>query len=89
VMIWDEKGPSHSTKNTQNMMLSKAPKTPEESMKRFAEIFDLSLSPDAQKTVTGFFTKEGAECYRNTDHWAGVLYNCLKMMSGCPDNHIC
>jgi uncharacterized protein (DUF1800 family) len=89
LMIWDSKGPSHSTKFTQNKMLSKSPQTPADCLQRFTEIFDLNLGADAKKSLTEYFEKQGVDCYKNPDQWAGTLYTCLKMLSGCPDYHVC
>jgi uncharacterized protein (DUF1800 family) len=89
LLIWDEKGVSTSATTTQNAMLAKSPQTPADCVTRLSEILDLNLRDDAKKSLIAYFEKVGPQCYKDTGNWAGVLYNCLKMMSGCPDYHVC
>ena len=89
MMIWDSKGPWVATKATQSLMAAAAPTTPELAADRFKKIFDLNLSPKSDEILVGVFKAQGANCYSDTGKWAGVLYYCLKMLSACPDMHIC
>jgi uncharacterized protein (DUF1800 family) len=89
MMIWDSKGPWVATKTTQAMMSAAAPATPELAAERFKKIFDLNLSPKSDELLLNTFKVHGANCYQEPGKWAGVLYYCLKMMSACPDMHIC
>ena len=89
MMIWDSKGPWIAAKSTQGMMSAAAPTTPELAAAQFKKIFDLNLSPKSDEILTGVFKAQGPTCYQDTGKWAGVLYYCLKMMSACPDMHIC
>lgn len=89
MMIWNDKGPYVAAKNTQAAMIKAAPKTPEELYNAVAKLFDLNLTDQAKQSFIKFYTKEGPECYKDINHWSGVLYNSLKMLSGCPDMHVC
>jgi hypothetical protein len=89
MMIWDNKGPWVASKTTQALMSANAPSTPELVAERFKKIFDLNLTPKSDEVLLGVFKAQGANCYQDTGKWAGVLYYCLKMLSACPDMHIC
>ncbi len=89
MMIWDTKGPWIATKTTQTMMASANPTTPEKAAERFKQIFELNVSPKTDEFLVNVFKAQGANCYQEPGKWAGVLYYCLKMLSACPDMHIC
>ena len=89
MMIWDSKGPWVATKSTQSLMAAGSPATPEAAAERFKKIFDLNLSPKMDELLINTFKAQGANCYQDPGKWAGVLYYCLKMLSACPDMHIC
>lgn len=88
-MIWDSKGPWIAAKTTQAMMAAGAAKTPEEAAARFKTIFDLNLSPKSDELLLNVFKTHGANCHENLGNWAGILYYNLKMLSACPDMHVC
>lgn len=89
MMIWNEKGPWVATQNTQALMAAAAPTTPEAALGRFKQIFDLNLSKSSEDALLNVFTVHGAESYKDTGKWAGVLYYCLRMLSASPDMHVC
>lgn len=89
MMIWDKKGPYIASNTTQAMMAAANPATPEDAANRFKQMFDLHLSPAADAQLLGVFQKHGAKVYENANNWSGILYYCLKMLSACPDMHIC
>jgi hypothetical protein len=88
MMIWDAKGAGSATKNTQALMLAKSPKTAPEAKQRFLEIFDLRLSPSADAVIQKIF-ESNPTSYNDPGAWAGTLYTCLKLLSACPDMHVC
>jgi uncharacterized protein (DUF1800 family) len=88
MMIWNDKGPYVAARNTQALMQAKAPKTAIESKQRFFEIFDLRLSPSADAVILKVF-EANPTSYTDTGAWAGTLYTCLKLLSACPDMHVC
>jgi uncharacterized protein (DUF1800 family) len=89
MMIWDAKGPWVAAKTTQSMMAAGSPVTPEASTERFKKIFDLTLSPKMDELLVATFKYHTPTCYQDTGKWAGILYYCLKMLSACPDMHVC
>ena len=89
MMIWDKKGPWVASKTTQAIMAAGNPSTPQEAADRFKMMFDLHLSDKANEMLLAVFQKHGAKAYENLNNWSGVLYNNLKLLSACPEMHIC
>ena len=89
MMIWDNKGPWVAAKTTQGMMAAANATTPEQAAARFKQIFDLNLSPKSDEMLLNVFKVHGAKAHENLNNWAGILYYNLKMLSACPDMHIC
>jgi uncharacterized protein (DUF1800 family) len=89
MMIWDEKSqPWYAARNTQSQMLAKAPTTGAEAKKRLYEIFDLHISPSADQVFQKVFDSNPM-AYKDAPAWSGQLYLCLKLLSACPDMHVC
>ena len=89
MMIWDQKGPWIATKTTQSLMAAGNPTTPEEAAERFKKIFDLNLSQKSNELLVAVFKQHGPKVYENPNNWSGILYYNLKMLSACPDMHVC
>lgn len=89
MMIWDSKGPWIASRTTQNLMAAASPTTPEQAAERFKKIFDLNLSEKPMEMLVNVFKAHGPKVYENPVNWSGILYYNLKMLSACPDMHIC
>lgn len=89
MMIWDQKGPWIASRTTQAIMAAGNSTTPEQACDRFKKMLDLNLSPKSDEMLLGVFKLHGAKCHENLNNWSGILYYCLKMLSACPDMHIC
>ncbi len=88
MMIWNDKGPWVATKNTMGMVAAKSPQSAADVRKRFMEIFDLRLSPSAEAVIGKVFDAN-PNGYKDAGAWAGQLYTCLRLLSACPDMHVC